>query len=41
MSDGAQPEAELRNWKVILAYDGTDFQGWQVQPGQSTIQGEL
>ena len=31
----------LRNWKVVLSYDGTDYSGWQVQPGQPTIQGEL
>src|SRR6266567_9571783 len=24
-----------------MAYDGTDYSGWQVQPGQRTIQGEL
>jgi tRNA pseudouridine38-40 synthase len=28
-------------WKLTLAYDGTDFYGWQVQPGLTTIQGEL
>ena len=28
-------------WKLVLAYDGTAFHGWQVQPGRITIQGEL
>jgi tRNA pseudouridine38-40 synthase len=31
----------MRNWKVIVSYDGTDYSGWQVQPGRATIQGEL
>ena len=31
----------MQMWKLVLAYDGTDFHGWQVQPGLCTIQGEL
>ena len=34
------PQAE-RRIKIKLAYDGTDFHGWQVQPGLTTIQGTL
>ena len=33
--------AYMQTWKLVLAYDGTDFHGWQVQPGLQTIQGEL
>jgi tRNA pseudouridine38-40 synthase len=31
----------MQNIKLTLAYDGTDFCGWQMQPGQATIQGAL
>lgn len=41
MSTAPQPVEHEQNWKVVLAYDGTDYRGWQVQPGEPTIQGEL
>jgi tRNA pseudouridine38-40 synthase len=34
-------EIVMRNLKITLAYDGSEFSGWQVQPGLATIQGTL
>jgi tRNA pseudouridine38-40 synthase len=31
----------MQNYKIVLAYDGTDFRGWQRQPDERTIQGAL
>ena len=31
----------MRNFKLTLAYDGSGFFGWQVQPGAATIQDTL
>lgn len=31
----------MRNLKITLAYDGSGFSGWQVQPDRSTVQGTL
>jgi tRNA pseudouridine38-40 synthase len=31
----------MRNLKLTLSYDGTDFAGWQVQPDAATVQGTL
>ena len=29
------------NWLLLLSYDGTNYNGWQVQPNQPTIEGTL
>jgi len=31
----------VRNIKLTIAYDGSKYHGWQIQPGRRTIQGEL
>src|ERR1700687_3145247 len=31
----------MRRIKIEVAYDGTEYHGWQVQPGLPTIQGTL
>jgi tRNA pseudouridine38-40 synthase len=31
----------MRNFKLTISYDGSEFFGWQMQPGQATVQGVL
>ena len=28
----------MRNFKLTIRYDGTEFFGWQTQPGRRTVQ---
>ena len=36
-----KPCAELRRIRLMVAYDGTNYNGWQVQPNGVTIESEL
>jgi tRNA pseudouridine38-40 synthase len=31
----------MRNFKITICYDGSEFCGWQMQPGKPTVQGML
>ena len=31
----------MKNYKLIIAYDGTRYFGWEHQPGKDTIQGKI
>src|SRR4029077_612031 len=33
--------SDMRYFKLTIAYDGTDFHGWQMQANKPTIQGEI
>jgi tRNA pseudouridine38-40 synthase len=38
--NGPEP-LRMRYIKLTIAYDGTDFHGWQMQSGKPTVQGEI
>lgn len=35
------PDRTMRNFKLTLEFDGTEFHGWQKQPGLRTVQGVM
>ena len=34
-------EKTMKRFKIVVAYDGTNYCGWQVQPNGTTIEGVL
>ncbi len=41
MTKPASTPGGLTRFRIDLAYDGTDFSGWAIQPGLRTVEGEL
>src|SRR5438874_3522407 len=39
--ESCSPSVQMTTFRLTLAYDGTDFAGWQWQPEKRTIQDEL
>src|SRR5262245_45660594 len=39
--ESCSPSVQMTTFRLTLAYDGTDFVGWQRQPNKRTLQGEL